>query len=363
MSHRPIGGPEEMGRTRRVLAIDDDELLCELIRTTFELEGFEVATAHDVIEAERALTKTRPDAILLDIGLPGIDGVFYLERLRETPQTSRIPIVAISGSEEAGRAACAAGADAFLRKPFSPLELLGLVAPMVKRVVPDADEGSGVVDVADLNRLIEIGRRQHELLTEAYAQTVAVLASALESRDFGTSRHSRRVTGYATRLTLEVAPSLLDDPSLEWGFLLHDVGKIGVPDEILLKPGALTPRERRRMQEHAELGERLLVHIPLLNQEGARVIRSHHERWDGNGYPDRLSAESIPLGARIFAVVDSLDAMTDTRPYREPIGWDEAVEEIRRCAGAQFDPDVVYGFEACEPDLYRLHTETAEIAA
>jgi Response regulator containing a CheY-like receiver domain and an HD-GYP domain len=144
-----------------------------------------------------------------------------------------------------------------------------------------------------------------------------VLASALESRDFGTSRHSRRVTSYATRLTLEVAPNLLDDPSLEWGFLLHDVGKIGIPDGILLKPGRLTAPERRRMQEHAELGERLLAHVPLLNQEGARVIRSHHERWDGNGYPDRLSEESIPLGARIFAVVDSLDAMTDARPYRD----------------------------------------------
>ena len=358
-----MGGLNEMGRTRRVLAIDDDELLCELIRTTFELEGFEVATARDVIEAERALTKTRPDAILLDIGLPGIDGVFYLERLRETPHTSKIPIVAISGSEEAGRAASAAGAQAFLRKPFSPLELLGLVAPMVKRVVPEADEGSGVVDVADLNRLIEIGRRQHELLTEAYTQTVAVLASALESRDFGTSRHSRRVTAYATRLTLEVAPSLLDDPSLEWGFLLHDVGKIGVPDEILLKTGPLTARERGRMEKHAELGERLLAHIPLLNQEGARVIRSHHERWDGNGYPDKLSEKSIPLGARIFAVVDSLDAMTDRRPYREPLSWDEAAAEIRRCAGSQFDPDIVDGFEACEPDLYRLHTKPEEIAA
>src|SRR5437660_11498437 len=106
-----------------------------------------------------------------------------------------------------------------------------------------------IVDAADLNRLIEIGRRQHQLLTEAYTQTVAVLASALESRDFGTSRHSRRVTGYATRLTLEVAPSLLDDPSLEWGFLLHDVGKIGVPDGILLNPGSLTASERRRMQK------------------------------------------------------------------------------------------------------------------
>jgi response regulator RpfG family c-di-GMP phosphodiesterase len=351
-----------MRRTRRVLVIDDDRLLCELIRTTFELEGFAVDEAHDVIEAERVLADARPDAILLDIGLPGIDGIFYLERLRETPQTRKIPIVAISGSDEAGRSARAVGAAAFLRKPFSPVELLAIVARLTRRHGFGLMEmGSGVVDAADLNRLIEIGRRQHELLNEAYAQTVAVLASALESRDFGTSRHSRRVTAYATRLTLEVAPSLLDDPSLEWGFLLHDVGKIGIPDGILLKPGRLTPPERARMEQHAEMGERLLAHVPLLNQEGARVIRSHHERWDGTGYPDRLVDSDIPLAARIFAVVDSLDAMTDVRPYREPVGWNAAVEEIRRCRGSHFDPDVVDGFEACEPDLYRLHTE--EIAA
>lgn len=350
-----------MGRTPRILVIDDDRLLCELVRTTFELEGFQVDTAYDVIEAERVLVGSRPDAILLDIGLPGIDGIFYLERLRETPHTSRIPIVAISGSDEAGRSAKAVGAQAFLRKPFSPLELIALVTPLIETAGLGDMEGRDVVDAADLNRLIEIGRRQHQLLNEAYTQTVAVLASALESRDFGTSRHSRRVTSYATRLTLEVAPGLLDDPSLEWGFLLHDVGKIGIPDGILLKPGRLTGTERRKMQEHAELGDRLLAHVPLLNQEGARVIRSHHERWDGNGYPDRLSEESIPLAARIFAVVDSLDAMTDERPYRAPVSWEAAAEEIRRCRGSHFDPDVVDGFEACEPDLYRLHA--AEIAA
>jgi len=350
-----------MGRTPRILVIDDDRLLCELVRTTFELEGFEVSTAYDVIEAERVLVETRPDAILLDIGLPGIDGIFYLERLRETPQTSRIPIVAISGSDEAGRSARAVGAEAFLHKPFSPLELIALVTPLIKNTGLVGMEGRDVVDAADLNRLIEIGRRQHQLLTEAYTQTVAVLASALESRDFGTSQHSRRVTSYATRLTLEVSPGLLDDPSLEWGFMLHDVGKIGIPDGILLKPGRLTGPERRKMQEHAELGDRLLAHVPLLNQEGARVIRSHHERWDGNGYPDRLSEESIPLAARIFAVVDSLDAMTDKRPYRAPVSWDAAAEEVRRCRASHFDPDVVDGFEACEPDLYRLHM--AELAA
>ena len=350
-----------MGRTPRVLVIDDDRLLCELIRTTFELEGYDVDTAYDVIEAERVLVESRPDAILLDIGLPGIDGIFYLERLRETPQTRRIPIVAISGSDEAGRAAKAVGAEAFLRKPFSPLELIALVTPLIRTVGLVGTDARDVVDAADLNRLIEIGRRQHQLLYESYAQTVAVLASALESRDFGTSQHSRRVTSYATRLTLEVAPGLLDDPEPRVG--LHAARRREDRHPRRHPPQARPPdgAERRKMQEHAELGDRLLAHVPLLNQEGARVIRSHHERWDGNGYPDRLSEESIPLAARIFAVVDSLDAMTDKRPYRAPVSWDAAAEEVHRCRGSHFDPDVVDGFEACEPDLYRLHM--AELAA
>jgi ribonuclease P protein subunit RPR2 len=208
---------------------------------------------------------------------------------------------------------------------------------------------------ADLRRLIEIGHRQHELLDQAYRQTVTALAAALESRDFGTSAHSRRVTAYATRLTLDVAPSLLEDPSLEWGFLLHDVGKIGIPDRILLKTGPLSTPERRQMQQHAVLGEQLLSHVPLVKGEGIRIIRSHHERWDGAGYPDQLAGAQIPLGARIFAAVDALDAMTDHRPYRQARGWDEALTELRRSAGRQFDPDVVDALGDCEQDLRRIH--------
>jgi ribonuclease P protein subunit RPR2 len=188
-------------------------------------------------------------------------------------------------------------------------------------------------------------------------QTVGVLASALASRDFGTSQHSRRVAAYATRLTRDVAPSLLEDPSLKWGFLLHDIGKIGIPDRILLKPGPLTDVERRQMEAHALLGAQLLSHVPLLEQEGLRVIRSHHERWDQTGYPDRLAKHAIPLGARIFAIVDALDAMTDERPYRKALSWDGAVCEVRRCRGSHFDPDLVDGFEACEPDLHRLYLQ------
>lgn len=347
-----------VGRTSQVLVIDDDRPLCELVRTTFELEGFDVLEAHHVIEAERELARQRPDAVILDIGLPGIDGLFYCERLREGPHTQDLPIIVVSGSDEAGRRAAAAGASAFLRKPFNPLELLTLVERHVG-VVPmlHTTSATEAAHAADLRRLIEIGQQQHELLDQAYRQTVTALAAALESRDFGTSRHSRRVTSYATRLTLDVAPSLLDDPSLEWGFLLHDVGKIGIPDRILLKSGSLSKSERRRMQQHAVIGEQLLSHVPLLKGEGLRIIRSHHESWDGGGYPDQLSGGQIPLGARIFSVVDALDAMTDHRPYRQAMSWDEAMSELTRSRGTQFDPDIVDAIGICEPDLQRIHAE------
>jgi response regulator RpfG family c-di-GMP phosphodiesterase len=346
-------------RKPQVLVIDDDRPLCELLRTTFELEGFHVFEAHHVIEAERQLARSRPDAIVLDIGLPGIDGLFYCARLREAARTQSLPVVVISGSDEAGRSAEAAGASAFMRKPFNPLELLGLVETQIGRLPLSAAVEAAAPDdpehAADLRRLIEIGQHQHELLDQAYRQTVTALAAALESRDFGTSEHSRRVTSYATRLTLEVEASLLDDPSLEWGFLLHDVGKIGIPDGILLKSGRLSGKERRRMQQHAVIGEQLLAHVPLLKGEGLRIIRSHHERWDGAGYPDQLATTQTPLGARIFSVVDALDAMTDDRPYRQALSWDAAVVELRRGSGGQFDPDVIDAVSVCEPDLYRIH--------
>jgi response regulator RpfG family c-di-GMP phosphodiesterase len=344
-----------------VLVVDDDRLLCRLVRTTFELEAFEVAEAHHVIEAERVLARSKPDAIILDVGLPGIDGLFYCERLRETVGARSIPVIVISGSDEIGRRAAAAGATAFVRKPFSPLELLALVERHIGLAPLTGVGGSATAargeQAADLHRLIAIGQRQHELLDQAYRQTVEALAAALESRDVGTSRHSRRVTSYATRLTLDVEPALLDDPSLEWGFLLHDVGKIGIPDTVLLKGGSLSPPEREQMQAHAAIGEQLLSHVPLVKGEGLRVIRSHHEHWNGAGYPDGLHQRQIPLGARIFAVADAIDAITDNRPYRQARSWDEAMSELARCRGSQFDPDIVDAAVISEPDLYRIHQD------
>ncbi len=346
-----------------VLVVDDDLALCELLRTTLELEGIKVHEAHHVIEAERMLADSRPDAIVLDIGLPGVDGAFYCERLRESPQTRTIPIVAISGSQEAGVRALAAGANAFAGKPFDPISLLATlerlvgVSPLERALQSEqTTEGAG-----ELRRLIQIGQRQHDLLQHSYRQTLEALVDALESRDFGTSAHSRRVSAYATRLTLEVRPSLVDDPTLEWGFLLHDVGKIGIPDEVLLKPGPLDAVERACMEQHTVLGEKLVHHSPLLQGAGLRVIRSHHERWDGEGYPDRQVDDKIPVEARIFAVADALDAMTGERPYRTPVSWDEAIEEVTRGRGTQFDPDVVDSLVNCEPDLHAAYAQAQPV--
>jgi ribonuclease P protein subunit RPR2 len=304
------------------------------------------------------------DAIVLDIGLPGVDGVFYCERLRESPRTREIPIVAISGSEEAGIQACAAGADAFVPKPLDPLRLLASIEELIGvapfgHALREEDEGSA----AEIRRLIQIGHRQQELLLEAYRRTLAALADALESRDFATGAHSRRVAAYATRLALEVEPSLVDDPTLEWGFLLHDVGKIAIPDYILLKRGPLSRRERNLMQRHTILGEHLVADVPLLHGDGIRVVRSHHEHWNGHGYPDGTAGDLIPLAARVFAVADALDAMTDRRPYRRPVSWDEAIAEIGRGRGAQFDPHAADALVACESDLYAIYIASHPVAA
>jgi response regulator RpfG family c-di-GMP phosphodiesterase len=343
-----------------ILVVDDDVALCELVRAALELEGIAVDEAHHVVEADRLLHARIPDAVVLDIGLPGIDGLFFCSRLRENAQTARIPIIAISGSDLNGDSALAAGATAFVQKPFDPLELLTLleraigVTPLTHAFGPGVSDEAAKVNAAELGRLIELGRRRHELLDRAYRQTLAAIAGSLEIRGLDTGSHTRRVTAYAMRLTVEVAPSLSDDPSLEWGFLFHDIGNIGIPDRILLKRSSLKAEDWKVLQQHTTIGEQLLEHVPLLVGDALCVVRSHHERWDGSGYPDGLAGRDIPLAARIFAVADALDAMTDRRPYRRPLRWEAALARIRNSSGSQFDPDVVDGLIACEPDLIEI---------
>jgi HD-GYP domain-containing protein (c-di-GMP phosphodiesterase class II) len=181
-------------------------------------------------------------------------------------------------------------------------------------------------------------------LEASYRTTVRALAAALELRDDQTGAHAERVTELALRLAERVAPELVSDRELEYGFLLHDLGKIGVPDALVLKPGPLDEDEMETMRRHVELGEQIVARIPYLGGLARQVIAGHHERWDGRGYPRELAGEDIPLPARIFAVVDTFDAMTNDRPYRQALPVEDALAEIRAGAGTQFDPDIVRAF-------------------
>jgi ribonuclease P protein subunit RPR2 len=362
--HPPVGS-----RKSRVLFVDDDPGLLRLLRATFELIDIEIDEAHSAAGTLAAIAARAPDVVVLDIALPDTDGLTLCRRLKGDPATSWIGVVLLTGAgEEAEEPARDAGADAFLRKPFSPLELLSVVERLAGGLYegPFASENPNVSDeqlilyANDLRRLLEIERGRQELLQRTYRQTVAALAGALESKDFGTGLHSQRVQRYAVELARAVEPRLLLDTSVEYGFLLHDVGKIGIPDHVLQKRGPLDESELRLMRSHTVLGEQLLSEVDLLHGDGLRVVRAHHERWDGLGYPDGLARTRIPLAARIFSVADALDAMTSDRPYRAALTWDEAAAEILDQRGRQFDPDVVDAF--CERE-YALRGIRRDLAA
>ncbi len=178
----------------------------------------------------------------------------------------------------------------------------------------------------------------------AHEVTVTALAAALELRDDETGGHAQRVTALALELAHAVAPELAADPELRYGFLLHDIGKIGIPDAILLKPMQLTPAEKRQMEFHTTLGEQLISGVPHLQGVAREVIAFHHERWDGTGYPWGLAGEAIPLAARIFAVADAFDAISNDRPYQRASSVDAALEKIAANAGTQFDPGLIEAF-------------------
>jgi response regulator RpfG family c-di-GMP phosphodiesterase len=352
----------------RIMLVDDEPALRELLRATFEGADVTVDEAASGHEAETRIRRRRPDVVVLDLRMPGMGGAELCARLKANPKTADIPIVLLTGADpEEARRAQRAGAAALVRKPFSPLDLLGVVQRVSGRTpVPRRPRSAHRADkelvlyARDLQHLLEVERSQRALLQQSYLATVTSLASALESRDIRTGAHSQRVQRYATELLDLVDPGRLDrDPGLRYGFLLHDIGKLAIPDEILQKPGPLTRTERRRMQSHTVLGEQMLGDVAVLHGEGLKIVRSHHERWDGRGYPDGLRAADVPLGARVFAVADALDAMTSNRPYRRAQKWSTARDEIVGQAGKQFDPEIVEAFRERESVLHDVHRELA----
>jgi ribonuclease P protein subunit RPR2 len=328
----------------------------------------EVEEAASAERAAELVPRVRPNVIVLDVSMPGMSGLEYCRRLKADEATQSVKVVLLTGSGTSTHEdGTAAGADAYLVKPFSPLELLAVVERLAGglygvpfRAAGKRDPGEQLILYArDLRHLLEVERGQRLLVQQAYEETVAALASALETKDTGTRAHSQRVQRYAITLAEGIEPSLATNPSASYGFLLHDVGKIGIPDHILQKPGPLTEAERRLMQSHTILGEQMLGGVAFLDGDGLSVVRSHHERWDGTGYPDGIRGENVPMGARIFAVADALDAMTSDRPYRRAQTWETARREILDESGRQFDPAVVDVFTRCESELRSVREEVA----
>jgi response regulator RpfG family c-di-GMP phosphodiesterase len=352
---------------QRILLVDDDPGLRLLLRTTLAADEYAIEEAGSAEEAAELARFWQPTLVVLDVNLPGRSGLAFCKELKERSTYGAPHVVLLTGGGMSNDEARAAGADVLLRKPFSPLDLMGAIdSALQNEVLLQASAEAGpdqlLIYARDLRETVQAERAQRRLLQQAYRQTISTLTDALEAKSEATGHHGLRVQRYAVELTEAVEPRLLDDPSLEYGFLLHDIGKIGIPEGILEKRGALEPEERRVMQRHPLIGTELLAGVPMLEGEGLQVVRSHHERWDGQGYPDGLREEEIPPVARIFAVADTLDAMTTDRPYRRRCNWEQAVDEILRESGRQFDPMVVRAFATRAQRLHRTQQELAKTA-
>ncbi|MGB7924111.1 MAG: HD domain-containing phosphohydrolase [Pyrinomonadaceae bacterium] len=327
----------------RILVVDDEpeirDVLCELLSDRYDCVS--AASAEDALAVMRG---GQFGLIISDIMMGGMSGLEMLPHVfTESPDTVVLMISGVQTIESAIKA-LRAGAFDYIMKPFD----LRQVDVAVKRALEHYDlRRSKQLYEAHLEELVE--QRTAELdealdsVEDAYRSTLKALAHALETRDAETHGHSERVVTFSLRLGRELA---LDDKqlkALEFGSLLHDIGKIGVPDAILRKPAKLTEEEWIRMREHPCHGQQILRGIKFL-EGAARVVGQHHEKWDGSGYPLGLRGEEIDLNARIFAVADAFDAMTSDRVYRAGKPYEAAAEELGKWAGKQFDPQVVAAF-------------------
>jgi HD-GYP domain-containing protein (c-di-GMP phosphodiesterase class II) len=210
---------------------------------------------------------------------------------------------------------------------------------------------------ADLRDTFKRERESAQELQESYVATVRALSNAVEARDAYTGHHAERVAAYGLAIATATGSELTDQPEIEFGFLLHDVGKVAIPDAILYKPEPLEPDEFRLMARHPVIGWEIVRDVRFLG-EARDVVRSHHERWDGAGYPDQLAGEEIPFAARVFALADTLDALTTDRPYRKASTFAHARQIIRENSGTQFDPSIVEAFDRIpDAELERIRTE------
>jgi putative nucleotidyltransferase with HDIG domain len=342
--------PFALREKEQILIVDDDSHILAVLNSLLS-DHYDCTLANNAQEALGYLRHNAYDLILSDIMMPGMSGIELLTKIIQLLPDAVVIMISGNLNIESAIEAMRYGAFDYITKPFN----LADVEMAVRRGLHHRELIEANLQYEHhLEELVSL--RTHELrvtnnnlnttvekLYQNYRATLRGLASALEARDVETRGHSDRVVAFCIRLGQELGLSDYDMIALECGALLHDVGKIGVPDAILYKPGALTDEEWVQMRRHVEYGSAILQNIEFL-KDAAKVVEQHHEKFDGSGYLKGLAGEEIYIGARIFAVADAVDAFTSDRPYRAGRSFEEAVEELQRCAGAHFDPQVVEAF-------------------
>ena len=345
---------------KRILVVDDEPSIREVLAEALDSFGYEVVQAETGAQAYERVAQGGIPLILSDIEMPGESGLSLLRRVKALDEA--IDVIMVTGVVDVQTAidTIRQGASDYVTKPFNLEEVQIVVERTLekRRLIRENREYQESLEFRVAERTRELLAKHREVerlygdLEASYEDTLEALITALDFRDNETHGHSRRVVEYAVL----VAKSLgVREPELTWirrGAILHDVGKIGVPDAILRKPGKLDAAEWEEMKKHPEMGYRMLQHVPFL-EPALPIVLAHQERWDGSGYPRGLRGEAIPLGARIFAAVDTFDAMTSDRPYRAALSIDAARDEIRRFAGIQFDPRVAEAFLAIDASVWR----------
>ena len=314
-----------------VLIVDDEYIGRETLQSVLEGEGYELEMAENGFQAIEKAKQLLPDVILLDVMMPGMTGFEVCQRIRSDPQIAEIPIIILTALDdrESLLNALKAGADDFISKPFDRYELR-----------------ARLLGITRLNRYQKLLQERAKLreanaqLLNAYEATIEGLSHALDLRDRETEGHSRRVTEVTVKLAQALNFSDEEIIHMRRGALLHDIGKIGIPDSILHKPDSLTEEEWTNMRKHPQFAYDMLSPIEYLRPALA-IPYSHHEKWDGTGYPRGLKGEEIPMSARLFAIADVWDAVTSDRPYRAAWTEEQATAYIREQSGKHFDPQVV----------------------
>ncbi len=329
---------------RDILIVDDDRQVREVLHQIFMSAGYNCLLANDGREGVEVFKAGRPPLIVTDLKMPVMTGIELLQQVRAIDGDAAVIVLTGAADVKIAIESLKLGAYDFIMKPVNVDELLIAADRAFERrqLLIERREYHELLErrVVEATRDLASAYRQ---LQETYHATLEALGSALDTRDIGTEAHSRRVHGYALATAREHGVPEADLTDLAHGVLLHDIGKIGIPDAILLKPGPLTPAEWQIMRRHPEIGKALIEKIPFL-RGAVPIVFAHHEKWDGTGYPRGLRGADIPLGARIFMVVDAFDAITFERPYSRAKPFDVAKAEIKRCAGTHFDPAVAESF-------------------